>query len=118
MSGMSLNYTTNHKMMLVFSSGASHFDDRQATLAHTCPSGKLYCKTTNFGVSQNKVIWRLLNLASPVYAVFDRRHLRVLAATNINENTQFVKYNSTPKFVDLQYFRSTILFIRFCLSYF
>ena len=29
-----------------------------------------------FGVSQNKVIWRLLNLASPhgsVYAVYDRR---------------------------------------------
>ena len=47
-----------------------------------------------FGVSQNKVIWRL-----PVYAVYDRRHLRM---TNISENTQFAKYNSMPKFVDLQ----------------
>ena len=59
-----------------------------------------------FGVSQNKVIWRLLNLASTVYAVYDRRHLRILAATNISEYTQFAKfakYNSTSKFVDLQY---------------
>ena len=41
------------------------------------------CNTVNqqilaaikFGVSQNKVIWRLLNLAfpAPVYAVYDRR---------------------------------------------
>ena len=30
-----------------------------------------------FGVSRNKVIWQLLNLASPVYAVGDRRHLRM-----------------------------------------
>ena len=43
-----------------------------------------------FGVSQNKVIWRLLNLASPLYAVGDRRHLRH-------------KYNSAPKCVELQY---------------
>ena len=28
----------------------------------------------------------------------------MLAVTNISENTQFAKYNSTPKFVDLQYF--------------
>ena len=27
----------------------------------------------------------------------------MLAATNISENTKFAKYNSTPKFVDLQY---------------
>ena len=48
---------------------------------------------TKFGVSQNKVIWRLLNLASPrgpVYAVYD-------------QFAKFAKYNSTPKFVDLQY---------------
>ena len=32
-----------------------------------------------FGVSQNKVIWRLLNLASPLYAVYDQRNLRMLA---------------------------------------
>ena len=59
-----------------------------------------------FGVSQNKVIWRLLNLASPrgpsMQCTID---VYVLAATNISENTQFdkfAKYNSTPKFVDLQ----------------
>ena len=50
-----------------------------------------------FGVSQNKVIWRL-----PVYAEYDQHYLRILAATIISENTQFTKYNSTPKFVDLQ----------------
>ena len=52
------------------------------------------------GVSQNEVIWRL-----PVYAVYYQRYLRMLAATNIRENTQFAKfakYNSTPNFVDLQ----------------
>ena len=59
-----------------------------------------------FGVSQNKVIWQLLNLASPLYTVYDRRRFRMLASTNISENTQFAKfakYNSKPKFVDLQY---------------
>ena len=55
-----------------------------------------------FGVSQNKMIWRLLNLAFPLLCSVHRRHLRMLAATNIIENTQFAKYNSTPKFVDLQ----------------
>ena len=55
-----------------------------------------------FGICQNKVILRLSNLASPVYAVYDRRHLHMLVATNNCENTQFTKYNSTPKFVDLQ----------------
>ena len=41
----------------------------------------------------------------PVYAVYGQRNLRTLA-TNISLNTQFTKfakYNSTPKFVDLQY---------------
>ena len=35
----------------------------------------------------------------------DRRHLRMLSAINISENTQFAKfakYNGTPKFVDFQ----------------
>ena len=54
-----------------------------------------YCKSTNFG---SYLIWRLL-----VYAVYDQHHLRMLVATNISENTQFAKYNSTPKFADLQY---------------
>ena len=39
-----------------------------------------------FGVSQNKVIWRL-----PVYAVYDRRHLRMLAATNISELANIIR---------------------------
>ena len=72
-----------------------------------------------FGVSQNKVIWQLLNLASPcgpsmqrtidIYVGGDKYQQQptyMLAATNISENTQFAKfakYNSTPKFVDLQY---------------
>ena len=51
-----------------------------------------------FGVSQNKVIWRLA-----VYAVYDQRTITYIGATNICENMQFTKYNSTPKFVDLQY---------------
>ena len=60
-----------------------------------------------FGVSQNKVIWRLIEVGvspRPVYAVYDRRIFwrRQILATNISENTQFAKYNSTPKFVDLQ----------------
>ena len=55
----------------------------------------IYCKSTNFGGYK---IWRL-----PVNAVYDQRHFRMLAATNISENTQFAKYKSTPKFVDLQY---------------
>ena len=42
-----------------------------------------------FGISQNKVIWRLPRLC----------HLHMLAA----KNTQFTKCNSTPKFIDLQY---------------
>ena len=52
----------------------------------------MYCKSTNFGgyklgVSQKKVIWRLLNLASPRPCnVRDRRHLPILAATNIIQN--------------------------------
>ena len=60
-----------------------------------------------FGVSQIKVIWRLLNLASlhgpSMKCTID---VYMLAATNISENTQFAKfakYNSTPKFGDLQY---------------
>ena len=55
-----------------------------------------------FGVSQNKVIWRLLNLASPRLCSVRSTSLSILAATNISENTQFAKYNSTPNFVDLQ----------------
>ena len=63
-----------------------------------------------FGVSQNKVIY--VNLAAikfgvsprPVYVVYDRR---ICWRRQIfSENTQFAKftkYNSTPKFVDLQY---------------
>ena len=38
--------------------------------------------------------------------MLDQRHLCMLATTTISENTQFAKfakYNSTPKFVDLQY---------------
>ena len=41
--------------------------------------------------------------------MYNRRQLRMLAATNISEYTQFAKfvkfakYNSSPKFVDLQY---------------
>ena len=64
------------------------------------------CNTVNqqilaaikFGVSQNKVIWRLLNLASP-------RSPSMQCTIDVyfgSENTQFAKYNSTPKFVDLQ----------------
>ena len=62
-----------------------------------------------FGVSQNKVIWQLLNLASlrgpSIQCTINVRSTYMLAA-NISENTQFAKfakYNSTPKFVDLQY---------------
>ena len=51
-----------------------------------------------FGVSQNKVIWRLP--AAPLCSV---RSTYILVVTNISENTQFAKYNSTPKFVDLHY---------------
>ena len=54
-----------------------------------------------FGVSQNKAIY--VNLAARLCSV---RSTYMLAATNIGENTQFdvfAKYNSTPKFVDLQY---------------
>ena len=36
----------------------------------------------------------------------------MLAATNISENTQFNKYDSTPKFVDLQYADDLVLFGR------
>ena len=53
-----------------------------------------------FGVSQNKLIWRLLNLAST--RTIDVTYV-CWQATNISENTQFAKFNSTPKFVDLQY---------------
>ena len=61
--------------------------------------------TIKFGVSQNKVIWRQLNLASPtsMQCTIDITYLRMLVATNTGENTKFTKYNSTPKFVDLQY---------------
>ena len=58
-----------------------------------------------FGVSQNKVIWRLLNLASPRGLSMQCTIDVYVGATNISENTQFAKfakYNSTPKFVDLQ----------------
>ena len=62
-----------------------------------------------FGVYQNIVIY--VNLAAIKFGVSPRPHLcsvqstYMLAATNISENTQFAKfakYNSTPKFVDLQ----------------
>ena len=59
-----------------------------------------------FGVSQYKVIWQLLNLASLGGRLGSVRSTYMLAATNISENAQFAKfakYNSTPKFVDLQY---------------
>ena len=59
-----------------------------------------------FGVSQNKVIWRLLNLASPrLCSVRSTSLTYMLTATNISENTQFAKiakYSSTPEFVALQ----------------
>ena len=65
-----------------------------------------------FDVSQNKVIWWLLNLASPrlcsVRATYDHVCWRDIY---ISENTQFAKfakYNSTPKFVDLQYMDASI----------
>ena len=45
-----------------------------------------YCKSTNFGVSPSV-----------------QCTIMYVGATNISENTQFAKYNSTPKFVDLQY---------------
>ena len=105
-----------------------------------------YCKSKNFGgykiwLSQNKVIWRLLNLASPrgpsmqchpelsgcittltvvihggckllcCNGHIDRsrwcsvRSTYMLVATDNSKNTQFAKfakYNSTPKFADLQ----------------
>ena len=61
-----------------------------------------------FGASQNKVTWRLLNLASPrgPSSLCSVRSTYTLAVTYISENTQFAKfakYNSKPKFVDLQY---------------
>ena len=59
-----------------------------------------------FGVSQNKVFWRLLNLASPCLCSVQSTSITYVGATNISEYTQFAKfakYNSTPKFVDLQY---------------
>ena len=69
-----------------------------------------------FGVSQNKVIWRLLNLASPCGLSMQCTIEYMLAATNISENTQlakFAKYNSTPKFVDLQYTASEVNLIKY-----
>ena len=63
-----------------------------------------------FAVSQNKVIWRLLNLASPRLCSVrcrtrtgNNRTITYFGATYISENTQFTKYNSTPKFVALQH---------------
>ena len=62
-----------------------------------------------FGVSQNKVIY--VNLAAIKFGVSlaarlcSVRSTYMLVATNISENThfaKFAKYNSTPKFVDLQ----------------
>ena len=62
-----------------------------------------------FGVSQNIVIY--INLAAIKFGRLSAARLcsirptYMLAATNISENTQFAKfakYNSTPKFVDLQ----------------
>ena len=65
-----------------------------------------------FGVSQNNVIlvviWRLLNLASPRARLCSVRSTYILAATNSSEDTQFAKYNSTQKFVDLQYYHLTV----------
>ena len=46
-----------------------------------------------FGVSENKVIWRRLNLVSP----------RLCSVRSTSLTSQLAKYNSTPKFVDLQY---------------
>ena len=67
-----------------------------------------YCKSTNFikfGFSENKVIWRLLNLASPrgpVSAVYDQRicwRRQILAKThnspNIMARQNLLIYSST-----------------------
>ena len=62
-----------------------------------------------FGVSQNKVIWRLLNVRLPAARLCSVRSTYMLAATNSSQNTQFAefaKYNRAPKFVDLQYMTS------------
>ena len=63
-----------------------------------------------FGVSRNKVIWRNLEAIKfvrlPAARLCSVRSTYILAATNISEDTQFAKfakYNSMPKFVDLQY---------------
>ena len=71
-----------------------------------------------FGVSQNKVIWRLLNLASLRLCSVRSTSLRptYVGATNISENMQFAKftkYNSTPKFVDLQYLTFDLMSLTF-----
>ena len=71
------------------------------------------------GVSQNKVIWRLLNLASPSLCSVRSTYDHLCWRTNISENTQFAKfhkYNSTPKFVDLQYLLVGLLL--FFISFF
>ena len=71
-------------------------------LAITSTVNQQILAAIKFGVSQNKVIWRLLNLASRLCSA-RLTYRPMLAVTNISENTQFAKYNSTPKFVDLQY---------------
>ena len=56
-----------------------------------------------FGISRKKVIWRLLNLASPPSMQCTINVIYICWRDKYWENTQFAKYNSTPKFVDLQY---------------
>ena len=45
--------------------------------------------------------------------MYDQRTITYVGATNISENTHFAKYNSTPKFVDLQYISMVISFCTF-----
>ena len=71
----------------------------------------MYWKSTilaaiKFGVSQNKVIWRLLNLASPRLCSVRSTSFTYVGGYKYQrkyEFAKFAKYNSTPKFVDLQY---------------
>ena len=69
-----------------------------------------YCKSTNFGGYKiwrfSKIKWFTLIWRLSAARLCSVRSTYMLAATNISEKTQlakFAKYNSTPKFVDLQY---------------
>ena len=50
-----------------------------------CTVNQQILAAVKLGVSQNKVIWHLLNLASPRLCCVHRRHLRMLAGTNIRK---------------------------------